>query len=168
MFWVSDSGMSSNGATNSVDVTEGVCGDESWTQKNPQLHLGHFQDAKPNSLHSLAWFISTAFFSVPLAADEADVVIFAWLGCAAAGIPLETDLNIWVEGIRSRFLGQRSTHWGIDSDDNVVSNEVSKLIVSVEGKIVGTGNAQADSMVDVRVFSQRSYSYLVMVVGGSS
>ena len=103
--WDSEGGTSGNGATISVNVAEGVHGDVSWTQKKPWLHLGHFQEVIPNSLHSLTCFSSTTTFHlVFIATDDTDVMILAGFGNASASVPLATDLNVQIIGLEQDFF----------------------------------------------------------------
>src|SRR5882724_8924938 len=101
--------MSGKGAAISVYVVEGVHGDALRTQRKPWLHLGHFQEDIPNSLHSLTCFSSTtAFRLVFVPADDADVTILAGIGSASASIPSVTDLDVQIVGVRMRLFGGRS------------------------------------------------------------
>ena len=149
----SEGGTSGKGAAISVYIAEGVRRDALRTQRKPQLHLGHFQEDIPNSLCSLACFSSaTAFRLVFVPTDDTDVMILAGIGSALASIPLVTDLDVWIVGVRMRFFGGRSQGSSCchaDSNDDVVCDEVTKSVEFIEGQVVGMGNAQTDRTVKV-------------------
>src|SRR5882724_9541283 len=93
--------MFGRGSTISVKDADGVCDDPLHTQKNPWVHLGHFQLNMPSSLCSLTSFkCSAAFRLVFLPADEAGLSVFSRVRGAATPIPSVAGFNVCIEHIR--------------------------------------------------------------------
>jgi len=74
-----------------------------------------------------------------LTVDGADVAIFAGVRGTTTGVPLATDLDVWVKRVGAILLVRRS---GLSvcsrdhSNDNMVSDEVPKFLKMVEGQVI--------------------------------
>jgi len=86
-----------------------------------------------------------------LAAGTTDMSVFAGIRHAASTIPSVADFNVQIGRIRSRFFHRRSglaSGSGIGANDNVVCDEITKLVVSVEVQVVGACHMEANGTVE--------------------
>jgi len=86
-----------------------------------------------------------------LAAGDTDISVFSRFRCAAAVVPPATDFNVRVERVGSRFLccGPRlKSGSSAGSNNDMVGDKVTKSVMTVERKIIGSCHAEANGMVE--------------------